>query len=177
MSLLRGSLYLLAYAVAVSIGAKSEVTPQIIGGSDSEVVPYQVSMRGVDWHHICGATIINLNWVLTAGHCTVPSQNPKYIVAGTNCLNGCGNYYNITLIRRHSSFNSGSLKNDIAVCKVYPQFIMGQNIATIPLAGVPSVGTTVNVAGWGWTNVSLNCNCILIVNSSVASIIMLISCG
>lgn len=65
------------------------ISSKIIGGVDADIkdIPYQVSMqyRGA---HVCGGSIISLDRVLTAAHCTAPCVNFDFI---------CNNYNNIFL--------------------------------------------------------------------------------
>lgn len=54
--------------------------PKIIGGSDASIeeFPWQVSLQRItlgslipvpEWKHLCGGSIINRFWILTAAHC------------------------------------------------------------------------------------------------------------
>ena len=47
---------------------------RIVGGSNADIsdYPWQVSLQlrsGGKWYHICGASIIDNNWAVTAAHC------------------------------------------------------------------------------------------------------------
>ena len=47
---------------------------RIVGGSNADIsdYPWQVSLQlrsGGSWYHICGGSIIDNKWVVTASHC------------------------------------------------------------------------------------------------------------
>ena len=47
---------------------------RIVGGSNADIsdYPWQVSLQrrsGSGWYHICGGSIIDNRWIVTAAHC------------------------------------------------------------------------------------------------------------
>lgn len=50
---------------------KPRLDGRIVGGYkiDIQDVPYQISLQSSS-RHLCGGSIINEKWILTAGHCT-----------------------------------------------------------------------------------------------------------
>jgi len=59
---------------------KTKASARVIGGGDTSIeeFPWQVSLQKItlgniipfpQWRHVCGASIINNNWLLTAAHC------------------------------------------------------------------------------------------------------------
>jgi len=150
-----------------------ELQQWIVGGVTAMKggYPYQVSFEYNDWmfgskQHICGATIINSKWVITAAHC---------IVAGKSGMN-----YNV-VVGRHSLSRSGApmkrhqvkrvvvhpkwtgdreneiWSNDIALIEVrkpikFNNFVqpacLPDNVATDP-ATLYKPGTSALISGWG----------------------------
>ena len=49
---------------------KNKINSRIVGGQDAAeaAFPYQVSLQNYG-SHFCGGSILNENWILTAGHC------------------------------------------------------------------------------------------------------------
>lgn len=88
------------------------------GGTDAEVgeYPYQVSIElcteDTGCSHNCGGTIINNNWILSAGHCV--KTNPSYFyraVVGTLKLSQLypnKQYINVTQAIPHPEYNNSN---------------------------------------------------------------------
>ncbi|XP_012287956.1 trypsin-1-like [Orussus abietinus] len=130
-----------------------EVVPErIIGGSTSNIIPYQLSLRSYNTH-TCGAVIISAYWAVTSAHCTAGGTiSSLTLLAGTtNRLSG-GALYRISRIVNHPLFDQRTHNNDIALLKVSVPFNFNDLVHPIPLAysgQTPTTGSAAMVSGWG----------------------------
>uniref|UniRef100_A0A8B9M5K6 TMPS4 protease n=1 Tax=Accipiter nisus TaxID=211598 RepID=A0A8B9M5K6_9AVES len=131
-------------------------TPRVLGGSPAaiEAWPWQVSLQ-YRKEHICGGSIIDPSWILTAAHCF--KNNPVIqswrVKAGSDLLSGT-----ITLPVEKvflAEVTPASPKdNDIALVKLQSPLHVSGEIKPICLPYfdeelVP--GTSLWVIGWGYT--------------------------
>nr|XP_060619993.1 transmembrane protease serine 12-like [Anolis sagrei ordinatus] len=100
--------------------------PRIVGGYDAlpGAWPWQVSLQlyeiGLGYIHLCGASLITNNTVVTAAHCTRSSMNPALwrVVLGLHHLHKHSSH---TIMRRvknitvHASYNMETYENDVAL--------------------------------------------------------------
>nr|XP_045607743.1 trypsin-1-like [Procambarus clarkii] len=137
-----------------------DIITRIVGGfpAESHEFPWQVSLQWrYNWYtyHICGATVIDQNWVLTAAHCT-HQYTPKdlLVVAGDHQLKhkeGTEQTRYIERIIEHQFYNSNSQENDIALLKLAtPLQLDGMTVSPIcmPAPDITFSGNCV-VSGWG----------------------------
>ncbi|KAK0067733.1 transmembrane protease serine 3 [Biomphalaria pfeifferi] len=98
---------------------------KIVGGSQTTITkyPWQVSIR-VNGYHMCGGSLINDHWVLTAAHCVTDDKETIYmnqysIVIGTSSssTNSYSHIYSVSNILYHSGYIKNT-KDDIALIKL-----------------------------------------------------------
>ncbi|XP_076107524.1 chymotrypsin-like serine proteinase [Mytilus galloprovincialis] len=132
---------------------------KIVGGSDADIseYPWQVSLQlrsSGSWYHICGGSIINRNWVVTAAHCVDGSAtNNLRIAAGTTELSDTSRTVRtLSRIIMHPSYSGSAAgyPNDIALLELSQALSLGGNMAAI---AVPSTqdftGSRCFLSGWG----------------------------
>uniref|UniRef100_A0A4X2M6Q1 trypsin n=1 Tax=Vombatus ursinus TaxID=29139 RepID=A0A4X2M6Q1_VOMUR len=126
---------------------------KIVGGYTCEKnsLSYQVSLNV--GYHICGGSLINRKWVLSAAHCyrfqhfqvrlgendiRVPEGNEQFIHAAKVIL--------------HPGFNRKTMDNDIMLIKLKTPAILSRQVAPIALPhSCASTGTRCLISGWGNT--------------------------
>jgi trypsin len=148
-----------AFAVLVAVAMCSPVPERgvrIVGGSNAVLgqLPYQVRLRNaMNGLFVCGATIINDRWVLSAAHCTI-NHTPYSlnVVVGTVLLNSGGVTHTTSRVVNHPSYNPVDFTKDVSVVQTSSAITFNPNVQPIAL-GSSFVGGGVNavVSGWGST--------------------------
>ncbi|KAH3734749.1 hypothetical protein DPMN_041195 [Dreissena polymorpha] len=133
---------------------------RIVGGdvADPNAWPWHISVYGgVDQKYFCGGTIIDKDWILTAGHCIGGRRDPTNIVirAGQPRRNTFSLYeqelYPAELFL-HSGYNSLTVVNDIALIRLNSSIRFNDHVRPVCLPKSPKkipVGTRCTVIGWG----------------------------
>jgi secreted trypsin-like serine protease len=130
---------------------------QIIGCQRTQIEfhPWQVALS-VKWPdkipYLCGGSIIDGKWVLTAAHCFDPSTQPSdvSVKSGQTNIVSTGEWKKIERIVRHEGYDPNTKENDIALVKLVDAPV-GQ---AIPLAEEDIVipdQNALEVTGWGKT--------------------------
>lgn len=153
---------ILCFMVCVlEVFSEKIISPKIYGGKlvpSANLYPYQVSIQSLDSLHICGGSIIDAAWVLTAAHCIDDDniEKPQFhykIVAGT-IDHRYGVSKSVSLVKKHPNFSLVIKKDDIAVVYIVGSFTFTENIQPIKLANeLPAPGSYVTLTGWGRTSV------------------------
>uniref|UniRef100_A0A3B4D6R8 Peptidase S1 domain-containing protein n=1 Tax=Pygocentrus nattereri TaxID=42514 RepID=A0A3B4D6R8_PYGNA len=87
--------------------------------------PWQVSIQWMS-SHICGGSILNHLWILSAAHCFNKSYSTLQVVAGLHSLSKIGSTAQIRSVERiikHEDYDETSFENDIALLQLqHPLF-------------------------------------------------------
>uniref|UniRef100_A0A3B3YYN3 Peptidase S1 domain-containing protein n=1 Tax=Poecilia mexicana TaxID=48701 RepID=A0A3B3YYN3_9TELE len=164
----------LIYVHVSSDCGQPALNTRIVGGAAAPQGswPWQVSLQTSS--HFCGGSLINSEWVLTAGHCLQSSV----LVLGLQSLTGTNpNKVTRTVAQviRHPSFSISTLDNDIALIKLSSAVTFNNYISPVCLAAADSTfysGVNSWVTGWG--NIGsggsfiLQTSCLLVVLSGYA---------
>jgi len=127
---------------------------KIVGGSPATrgEFPWMVEIR-VGAGHYCGGSIINNNWIVTAGHCSELAISGYTVVVGEHALDeteGSEQTRTVTQIVIHPDYDGFALKNDVAVWRVSAPFTYSLHVQAANIARPEFIPEqNVVVAGWG----------------------------
>lgn len=154
------SCILIALAIASVYGDEPD---QLVNGipTNIESYPYCISIR-TNNNHFCGGSIIDKQYILTAGHCVVPLlQNSRLmqsvtVVTGTTYLNSGGQAYKIEKMWAHENYDpnfpSGKGPYDIGLIKLSTPIQYGPTVQPVKLPGKNiAKDDAVTIAAWGST--------------------------
>ncbi|OXA40118.1 trypsin alpha-3 isoform X1 [Folsomia candida] len=129
---------------------------RIVGGTEATrgEFPWIVTIQVGS--HICGGSIVNANWIVTAAHCADYAANRYTIIGGEHNLNtnqGSEQSRTVAQIIKHPSYNPSTYANDIALMRLSSPFTFGTYVraANLPASGAGVSGNLV-VCGWGTTS-------------------------
>lgn len=125
---------------------------RIVGGQIAHPgqFPYQVSFRNAFDKHICGGSILNKNWILTAAS-SIDQSIPQniHIVVGSILLNEGGTHHKLKQIKLHPKYNNVTLENDVAVVETVNEIIFNDLVQPIALLDTQVKTGQVLLSGWG----------------------------
>jgi len=129
---------------------------RIIGGDEAKPhdYPWQVSMLRTG-SHICGGSIIDDHWVITAAHCCEVGQaNAFSLRSGVHHLSQANPNIQTRPVNRkveHGSYNGNSLVNDICLLHVATAWEFKYGTAKIALPTVQewTAEGESSITGWG----------------------------
>jgi trypsin len=163
---------------AQTAGSIQNRTNRIVGGSaaPTNAYPWMVALEDSAGFQFCGGTLIAVNKVLTAAHCTdVVATNELRIRIGSNqriLRNGKGAGGTLLRVKtqtRHPDYNdaSGGYDYDVAVWTLRTSAPLSSTVGLISLpkscgqfssvnlncsSGLVAPGTVLRVIGWGTTS-------------------------
>ncbi|XP_063292702.1 trypsin-like [Pelobates fuscus] len=129
-------------------------TNRIIGGENcvAHSQPWQSSILYFS-EHVCGGTLIDSNWVLTAAHCNLPSLQVRLGEHNLLVYEEREQFNYAGKICPHKDFNSDTYENDIMLLKLATPANLNAYVQTIPLASSDvQQNTKCLVSGWGTTS-------------------------
>ncbi|XP_029941969.1 chymotrypsin B-like [Salarias fasciatus] len=127
---------------------------RILGGEEAvpHSWPWMVSLQTQSGRLICGGSLINEYWVVTAAHCDFRVND--YVVAGAhNRASSTPDDVQIlrsVLVFTHPNYNASTKNNDIALIKLYKPAILGPTVSPVclPKSSDSFFGICVTT-GWG----------------------------
>lgn len=155
---------------------------RIVGGHSMNIseVPWQVSLQ-LFGSHFCGGSIINENWILTAGHC-VKAIGANYKIArvhiGSSKHNNGGQNYPIKRAILHPRYNQETTDYDFGLLQLKGALQFSDNAKPVALQEFGESiqdNTTCIVSGWGNTmnpsesSLNLRAVAVQIVNQKICS--------
>ncbi|XP_040281715.1 transmembrane protease serine 13 [Bufo bufo] len=150
---------------------------RIIGGTEatSGDWPWQISLQvrtSSQYEHICGGTIINNYWVLTASHCFSTSipLNLMRVVSGTSNLDQARSTSSIAAVIRHEDYNEDTDDFDVALIKLSTPLTFSAVIQPVCLPMAQQnfkPGSTCWISGFGKTVASSKETSTVLMNTQV----------
>jgi len=134
--------------------------PRIVGGQDARMnefpfMAYMIGINNDNTQNLCGTSILNANYMLTAAHC-IDSPKLQYVqvVVGDHSMQNQGETNAqrlwVSEITIHN-YNPNTIENDIAIMKLSSPITFTNTIQPACLASGSNqyVGWTATAMGWG----------------------------
>ncbi|KAI4469722.1 polyserase-related [Holotrichia oblita] len=128
---------------------------RIVGGSTvaDGAYPFIVSLRSSANVHLCGGSILNNEFILTAAHCLVSySASEINIVVGTNSLDSGGTTIAANRLIVHADFDLSKRPYDIGVIQLSGSITYSSGIAQVSLNTADIGVVSAILIGWGRTS-------------------------
>ncbi|XP_067648383.1 trypsin 3A1 isoform X2 [Eurosta solidaginis] len=129
---------------------------RIVNGKEGHIqdFPYQVSVRRFSVH-ICGGSIIDMQWVITAAHCIENFDRQPRVFSlrvGSSSRNQGGEIVSVSKIYKHPLYNSDTMNFDVALLRTQTNRLRGEFVLPIKIpkenASIMD-NTKAIVSGWG----------------------------
>lgn len=157
------SIFILITVVCALKNDEVSIQPHIVNGIDASIAefPFLVSLQQKELHQ-CAGSLLNENWVLTAGHCLNGSLASEFTIEyATTIVSDGFNGTNIVEAEElfvHENYWRSNFENDIGLIKLKTPIITGLFDSFVKLAPPGNywkTGTPTTVAGWGRVGVMM----------------------
>ncbi|AWP17631.1 Serine protease 27 [Scophthalmus maximus] len=157
MALMKWICALTLSSLLTTVCGAAPLNTRIVGGEDAPPGswPWQVSLQRFGGH-VCGGSLINREWVMSAAHCFFSTSTSGWQVSlGRQNLQGTNPNEVSTTVARiilHPNYDSDTNNNDIALLRLSSPVKFTDYIRPVCLAASGSVfnnGTDCWVTGWG----------------------------
>lgn len=136
------------------------VKPPIVGGNEATPGEWPWQVRVLPSIYLCGGSLIDPEWVLTAAHCVVDDFGDPYSPAEITLILGEHNTSisepseqlpGVSQVIVHENYNAFTSNNDIALLKLDSPATLNARVAVVDLApdSIIAAGTLATVTGWG----------------------------
>ncbi|KAM3619297.1 uncharacterized protein V6R79_005753 [Siganus canaliculatus] len=149
-----------AYAYGCGVPTYNPSVSRVVNGEDARPYswPWQISLQylsGTTYRHTCGGTLLNSNWVLTAGHCI--GSRTYQVVLGEYDLTQDESTEQVISVEKiivHPQWDNACLScgNDIALIKLSRPAVLNDKVeaACVPPSGeVAPHNDPCYISGWG----------------------------
>ena len=153
-----------AASVLVFGGAPLAAQSRIVGGTTAPVGSWPTMAEVTFSGFLCGGTLIDQSWVLTAAHCTFDGADAPVAASAYTIRLGLTNRVipeptvemrTVNQVVRNPAYMSnGSFTDDVALLHLATPALLGPAVATMDLVGPTdgalwAAGATAQIAGWG----------------------------
>ena len=149
-------------AAAWTLLAPPPPSSAVVGGEPTSIgaVPWQVLVVGDRGRRLCGGSIVDPSWIVTAAHCVNglrADQIEVFVGISTISQRGRNSTALLSQVIIHPDYRPPSFRNDIAVLQVTTPLTLGGTTQAISLpagldaASWPAAGTPALISGWGAT--------------------------
>ncbi|XP_055389892.1 trypsin alpha-3-like [Condylostylus longicornis] len=134
-----------------STNSSIALEPRIVGGVPQKIKDRRFQVAVVVPDFICGGTILNMKWILTAVQCILDATYDKtYVRAGSNNWNYGGVVKWARRIIPHPDYFQKTRDSDIALILLRDPLPESNYISGIALADhLPAEGTRLKMSGYG----------------------------